>query len=270
MDAFVSPLYVTGNDRHKSANKLGIGLRGVNELTHQQLFEYIAPFVRTAAYHKILGILLHDGLDPQFIKTHTSEYLKFELAPVYARDQRHNNVERRFFAIRDWLYDRSQIKRIWINDVNDVTFVRHPWKWMDDFPDRICIGTEWHPYTNNAWFQHQFDKLPPRFIRRFLADDVYPYTCGSFGGPRVEITGLLVEMCEHMNMMADHLGEKFGDIVLDMVALGYAAMSRSRIVSFQMDGKTVTDRVKSPLIHDRKSALEWLDANESLSPPTAG
>jgi predicted O-methyltransferase YrrM len=264
MDLIVGGLMINGNDAFRSGKKLGRGYRSVGDLEFCEVWEYIKPFVRNLYRYDCKGVIIHDGLPDDFITEYSNDQLKFEF--VNGIPKHHANYERRHFAFKIWLEQHKEIKRLWLIDANDIGFTKHPFEWMDENQNKLAIGEEWTAYGKNQWFIDALKYLPPEYKKLMLDDNPerFPVNCGAWGGLREDVMTALRDFCNHIEKLKAYLDDNPAPhaLVLDMHAFAAALLQRKDLKLFKMDGRTVHNGVASPLIHDRKPALE-LDEKEN-------
>ncbi len=83
--------------------------------------DYIAPWYDSVTKLGLTGIIIHDGLDEEFIARYTTSHISFRRY----RGGHYSIFEERWFAYYMWL-SQSGVQRAFIADMNDVYITRDP------------------------------------------------------------------------------------------------------------------------------------------------
>lgn len=83
--------------------------------------DYIKPWYNSMIKLNINGIILHDGIDEDFIKKHETENIKFR----YFQYGNYSIFEERWFAYY-FLLSNLNLKKVFFTDINDVVITKNP------------------------------------------------------------------------------------------------------------------------------------------------
>lgn len=244
-DLLITAVLTGGEDPFGSGHKARGEPCKITDLTAAELRRYIDPFIANLTRWECSGVILHDALPDSFIAAHESPSLRFER--VYP-DGGKLNIDRRWFAIRDWLAANPAVGRVWMIDASDVTFRYDPFKWLDG--EKIGVNVDAESYAANAWITDQIDYLPADYreclIGRFGGTS--PPNCGAWGTDRETALSICRAMCDGIDRIAQHLAEhpaprpiccdmfSFGKVLLEQWPESYAQISRNGGLLFHGHG----------------------------------
>jgi hypothetical protein len=109
---------------------------------------FIFPWYSSVMFHKLNGVIIHDGLDVEFIKLYEKENIQF----VYYHPERYSLNDERFFAL-DFILRENRLGKVLLTDGSDVLIKRNPFDFMTD-PSLLYFGSD-EPnlpqVRHNAW-----------------------------------------------------------------------------------------------------------------------
>ncbi len=255
-DVVIGCLLSAGQDVWRSGHKVRGGIAA-------QVRD-VRPFVATCNEWKLNGVLIHDGLSTALCHRLRSPHLTLE---PYGRLRALANLDRRYFATRDYVDAHPEIARLWMIDANDVLFTRHPFEWFrPEDATRVCVGVEWSLHSHPSFTDH-LKHLPPWYGE--LLQGGYgnrpALNAGQWGSAgREVIEGVLNGTCENISEMIAYLKASPAphEVCRDSPAFG-AAIFRDypdRHITFVLDGERIEDGRPSPVLHDRKLVMARLIA----------
>lgn len=117
-------------------------------------FSYIGKFYSSVLEHDLHAVIFYDNLSEAFVEKHTCDNIKF----VKCRIIMYSLNDERFFIYREFLNSISAEKII-LADVNDVTFGKNPFEFMQQ--DKLYIGRDHHVLIKGSeWIQNKLNILP--------------------------------------------------------------------------------------------------------------
>lgn len=172
---------------HQKDPNLGITRRAPD-------IEYIGPWYDSVKKLGRYGIIIHDGLDPDFIRRYETEHIKFR---KYTGGD-YSIFEERWFAYYMWL-SATSIQRAFIADINDVYITKDPFS-LSGHEYTLYVGRDnANKIKDSGWIQaemEQFSRDAHLDLPRLLPYQ-YTYNAGVVGGSRSVLLLLMSHMIRY-------------------------------------------------------------------------
>jgi hypothetical protein len=262
-DWIVSSLLLDGADPWNSPRRIGVDAPPA-ALTGEQLTEYARLLVESVNRVGVDAVILCDDLPGSVLRWMDNS----RCWPVRAMAcNSRNNYERRWFAAREFLSKRLDIKRVFFADINDVLLLSDPFAWWDRFHPGtpMIVAREPYIYATSEWMKEHLAPLP-REVWDYLMvkhgqDKIA--TCGAWGGTADSVRGILRDMTALIEVFNEWLtiSKHPSPVMTDMAAFGmslFAGAKTPTFCSFRQDDTT------GPLIHNRKMAEQWLSSQKTI------
>tara|TARA_B110000285_G_C15095974_1_gene601991 strand:+ start:998 stop:1945 length:948 start_codon:yes stop_codon:yes gene_type:complete len=158
-------------------------------------FEYIKEWYESVKKLNINAIIIHDGIDEQFINEYETEKIKFRI--FYAGN--HPIIDERWIIFYMFMM-KTKIKKAFFTDIGDVIVTRSPFELISE-KNQLFIGRDnankirlsgWILNEVKKFLKETQTKLPSSFYFQSL------YNVGIVGGNRNVILFLLGNVIEHI------------------------------------------------------------------------
>ena len=158
-------------------------------------FEYIKEWYESVKKLNINTIIIHDGIDEQFINEYETEKIKFRI--FYAGN--HPIIDERWIIFYMFMM-KTKIKKAFFTDIGDVIVTRSPFELISE-KNQLFIGRDnankirlsgWILNEVKKFLKETQTKLPSSFYFQSL------YNVGIVGGNRNVILFLLGNVIEHI------------------------------------------------------------------------
>ena len=153
-------------------------------------FEFIKPWYNSINKLKINGIIIHDGLDQNFITKHTTEFVKFRKFT-----QGNNNVLDERWLFYYYFISKTNIKKAFCTDISDVKIKKDPFNFIKK--KTLYIGRDnANKIRLSGWMLEEMNnlkkavKIPSNFIYQSV------YNVGIVGGDRKMLLFTLSKFCD--------------------------------------------------------------------------
>ena len=117
---------------------------------------YIAEWHQSVNEHKVNSLVFHDGLPEDFIKEHTTEFVKFRQvdADIY------NTCDVRWVVYDKFMQEEGhEYDYVFATDISDVVIGKTPWDDLDKYDKSVLFsGEDSHRYSS-GWIQDRNNKL---------------------------------------------------------------------------------------------------------------
>ncbi|MCW3127528.1 MAG: hypothetical protein JWO03_3186 [Bacteroidetes bacterium] len=149
---------------------------------------YIAPWYKSIEKIGVTGIIVHDGLDEDFIAKHQTDGILFRKY----RPGLYSIFEERWFAFYLFL-SQTNIKHAFISDINDVYITKNPFEILTNDLALYVGKDNANKIKNSEWMLAElaeFEKdsgIKAPFLYRYQ----HAYNAGVMGGSRVILLFLM-------------------------------------------------------------------------------
>lgn len=195
--------------------------------------DYIKPWYNSMVKLNLGGIILHDGIDEDFIKLHETEKIKFR----YFQYGNYSIFEERWFAYY-FLMSNLNLKKVFFTDVNDVFITKDPFKTHSN-NELLYVGRDHVNKTRHSnWLEVELNhfKNDANFKVPFYYKFQSVYNAGVVGG-NINITKALA--AEIINLTLKTQTDKHKDMsLLNLsicrrfpILLNYSASEKSTIIN---------------------------------------
>jgi hypothetical protein len=283
-DTVITALFTNASDPTTSASKIGLSFdatrtNALGGASLDQLYDYIKPWYESLHAHgNLRGLILYDQLPPEFIERWQSPQVSFHSFEVGCRYCQSTSVYiQRMSLLLNCLKSRTDIARIWFTDINDVGFVLHPFRWMDQFSlgdDWLFAGEEWTTFRKSEWWIDKARYLGGDYLELFSGRlaDMYLVNAGVWGGHSAAVQTYLLEFLQEVDRLLDAGFDlrSYPGGCADMAIMNLLMYTRffSRLVTFKLEahvGQLVFESgafirsAGNPMIHHRPAALKVVD-----------
>jgi hypothetical protein len=281
LNVLIGTFITRSSDISNSGRKVGVALPP-GELALAEQLAYLRPFLHnTVRYPDTHSILLHDGLSALLIDRISTANVECVLCD--SGDAKYNCYEWRLRTFHDYIVAHADLDWIWLNDVCDVSFVQHPFDWLQCYcrRDQVAVGSEFVPYYCGddpiwrsrfadadgwqRWYSDTWRNIPTEYgdeIRHRRRNETAP-TAGSWGGRREQLLRILNRTLYHIDSIKDYLASHppSQPILIDMTAFAAACYEQppETLLRFKLDGRTAMGNTLSPLVHDRTESIAVID-----------
>lgn len=176
---------------------------------HRADLEYIAPWYRSVERLGLYGVILHDGLDQDFIDLHQTERIQFRRYTGGG----YSIFEERWIAYYLFIL-RSGIQRAFCTDINDVYITADPFP-VISHDLALYVGRDnANKIKDSGWILDELQnfekeagvKAPPLFYHQYM------YNAGVLGGSRQVLLFF-------MSRVIDYVVLTYSDVHKDMTIL---------------------------------------------------
>lgn len=153
--------------------------------------DYIRPWYLSIVKNKLHGIILHDGLNDDFIKAYENEFVQFRKV-IYGN---YSIFEERWFAYYLFVKD-TNVQRIFLTDCNDVIITKNPFQ-IKIRQETLYIGRDCtNKIYHSGWLEEERRRYEKDANTRLPTTYLYQnvYNAGVVGGSRSVILALSAEM----------------------------------------------------------------------------
>jgi len=203
-----------------------------NILTRPNI-DYIKPWYNSMIKLNLSGIILHDGIDEDFIKLYETEKIKFR----YFQYGNYSIFEERWFAYY-FLLSNLNLKKVFFTDVNDVFITKDPFKTHSN-NELLYVGRDQVNKTRHSnWLEIELNnfKIDANFKVPFYYKYQSVYNAGVVGGNVDVIKALAAEMINlTLNTQTDsHKDMSLLNLAICLrfpIKLSYSASEKSTITN---------------------------------------
>ena len=153
--------------------------------------EYIRPWYDSIVKNKLNGIILHDGLNEEFIEQHENDFVQFRKV-TYGN---YSIFEERWFAYYQFI-KLSQVQKVFLTDCNDVFITKNPFQ-MKLKENTLYIGRDCaNKIYHSGWLEEERKRFEKDANFQFPKTYVYQnvYNAGVVGGTSKVVQAVAAEM----------------------------------------------------------------------------
>lgn len=188
---------------------------GEYEFVPRNNINYIYPWYVTVCHLNLNGVIIHDGLNPDFVERHTRENIQF----IQCSPGGLSLNDERFLALYELIKDRH-FRRVMMTDGSDVMFKRDPFEFMED-SSTLYVGSD-DPTTvrirDSRWCLKKTQDLKLSNAEVIELDDTYGdfeyVNAGVVGGSMAIMRSLIESLSLLLRMMGNDRNH-------NMMALNY-------------------------------------------------
>jgi hypothetical protein len=142
---------------------------------------YIFPWYASVTYHKLNAVIIHDGLDEEFIQQHQRHHIEF----IYHDPKSFSLNDERFCALA-LILEANKLGKVLFTDVCDLIIKKNPFEFMTNL-SQLYFGSDLSNYPrirDNPWCVNKTFELlgKPGFeINQSFLDFEY-INAGAYGG----------------------------------------------------------------------------------------
>ena len=143
-------------------------------------FSFIKPWHESLTQLRIHGIILHNGLDLNFIEQYENEWVKFRECTL----GNYSIFEERWLLYHLILLELPSLERVFFTDSNDVFVTRNPFAHVDDTFTLFVGRDQANRIKDSGWLKEECDKFTAE--TGYKIPRTYPYqwaynagVCGS-------------------------------------------------------------------------------------------
>lgn len=168
----------------KKDPQLGIVRRDPN-------IEYIRPWYDSIVNNKLSGIVLHDGLNAEFIRQYENEFVQFRKV-TYGY---YSIFEERWFAYYQFIH-KAKVKKVFLTDCNDVFITKNPFQ-LTLNANKLYIGRDCaNKIYHSGWLEEERKRFEKDADFQFPKTYVYQhvYNAGVVGGEARVVKAVAAEI----------------------------------------------------------------------------
>lgn len=153
--------------------------------------EYIRPWYDSIVKNKLNGIILHDGLNEEFIRQYENEFVQFRKV-TYGN---YSIFEERWFAYYQFIHI-AKVKMVFLTDCNDVFITKNPFQLALNanklYIGRDCVNKIYH----SGWLEEERKRFEKDADFQFPKTYVYQnvYNAGVVGGEASVVKAMVAEI----------------------------------------------------------------------------
>jgi len=187
-----------------SAGKVGEHwTKPLNQLTVDQLADYIRPLRESSALLRIPVTLLHDGVPDELIERCQTDQFRFERTTI--SEPNTNAYDARFLAYRRWLSFSDFDGVLTITDSNDSVIGENPAEWFEanHSGDVVVCGIDGGTVAGNPWWTENIEWMPPEYQKLFRGklSTKQALLCGTLIGRRRRLLAMIDTMTEEIERL---------------------------------------------------------------------